>query len=160
MKLLPLAGLAAGLLLAGCHNDLEDDVRTALGPREQPKQRTFAADQRPVWLAARKAVDDLDYHFEKGGPAEGRLEALSKVSRGEDQGSERQIRLKVTMQPAPESGTVVEVSLTEIIEENSSTQPGFATETPLLDTPLYSVFFNLVQTHLQDPGPPSAATTP
>ncbi len=160
--LLPVAALLVGLCLGGCHGDgdLGEDVRSALGPREQPKERTFAADQRPVWTAARKAVDDLDYHFEKGGPAEGTLEALSKVERGEDEGSGRQVRIKVSMQPAPDSGTVVQVSFTEILEQRSSDQPGFATETPLLDTPLYNVFFNAIQSHLQSPGPRSAQGTP
>jgi len=151
MKLLPFAAVCAGLLLGGCESGLPDDVRSALGPREAPRSRTFAADQRATYAAARLAVDDLDYHFEKGGPAEGTLEALSKVARGDDPGSGRQLRLKVSMQPAPESGTEVEVSFTEIIEPDSANHPGFATETPLHDTPLYDVYFKSIQAHLLAP---------
>jgi len=49
------------------------------------------------------------------------------------------------MVPAAEGGTSVEVSLTEIIEGNTESQPGTATETPLRDTPLYEVFFRELQ---------------
>jgi hypothetical protein len=59
--------------------------------------------------------------------------------------------MKVHLSPAAESGTEVEVSLIEVIEEDTANQPGMATQTPLRDTPLYEVFFRDVQTALTAP---------
>jgi hypothetical protein len=152
MKTTPLiAVLCAAALLSGCESGLSDDVRSALGPREAPRSRVFAADQRATYLAVRAASDEMGYKFERGGPAEGELEAMSPINRGDDPGSSRQVSMKVHLSPAAESGTEVEVSLVEIIEEDSANQPGMATQTPLRDTPLYEVFFRNVQTALGAP---------
>jgi hypothetical protein len=152
MKIPPLfAALLAAALLSGCESSLPDDVRSALGPREAPRSRVFQADQKATYAAVRAAADEMGYKFEHGGPAEGRLEAMSPINRGDDPGSARQVSMKVTLSPAAESGTEVEVSLVEVIEEDSANQPGMATETPLRDTPLYEVFFRNVQTALGGP---------
>ena len=152
MKTLPLiAALAAAALLTGCESSFSDDVRSALGPREAPRSRVFQADQRATYAAVRAAADEMGYKFEHGGPAEGELEALSSINRGDDAGSARQVEMKVHLSPAAESGTEVEVSLIEVIEEDSANQPGMATQTPLRDTPLYEVFFRNVQTALAAP---------
>jgi hypothetical protein len=145
------AALLAAALLSGCESSLPDDVRSALGPREAPRSRVFQADQKATYAAVRAAADEMGYKFEHGGPAEGRLEAMSPINRGDDPGSARQVSMKVTLSPAAESGTEVEVSLVEVIEEDSANQPGMATETPLKDTPLYEVFFRNVQTALGAP---------
>jgi hypothetical protein len=155
MKFLPLAAACAALVLSGCESGLSDDVRSALGPREAPRSRVFQADQRATYEAARKAVDDMEFRFLKGGPAEGTLEALSAIGGGDEgAASARQISMKVSMQPGPESGTLVEVSLTEILEADATNQPGMATETPLRDTPLYDVFFKDIQKFLEQPAQP------
>jgi hypothetical protein len=152
MKTLPLiAALAAAALLTGCESSFSDDVRSALGPREAPRSRVFQADQRATYAAVRAAADEMGYKFGHGGPAEGELEALSSINRGDDAGSARQVEMKVHLSPAAESGTEVEVSLIEVIEEDSANQPGMATQTPLRDTPLYEVFFRNVQTALNAP---------
>jgi hypothetical protein len=149
MKTIPMiAALAAAALLSGCESGLPDDVRSALGPREAPRTRVFQADQKATYAAVKAAADEMGYKFEHGGPAEGRLEAMSPINRGDDPGSARQVSMKVTLSPAAESGTEVEVSLVEVIEEDTANQPGMATQTPLRDTPLYEVFFRNVQTAL------------
>jgi hypothetical protein len=125
VKILSLSAVLLGAaLLAGCESGLPDDVRSALGPRERPRTRTYPA---------------------------GELEALGAISAGDEPGSSRQISMKVHLTPAAESGTDVEVSLTETIEEASASEKGLATETPLRDTPLYEVFFRNLQTALSAP---------
>jgi hypothetical protein len=151
MKLIPFAPVCLALLLAGCESGVSDDVREALGPRESPRTRVFQADQKAVYAAARHAVDEMEFRFVRGGPAEGKLEAMSPVTAGDDPGSSRQISMKVSMEPAADSGTTVEISLTEVLEEDSSNQPGMATQTPLRDTPLYQVFFKDIEAALEAP---------
>ena len=150
MKLLSMTALSGALLLGGCESGLPDDVRSALGPREAPKTKVFQADQKAVYAAARKAVDEMEFHFEHGGPAEGRIEAHSSITGGDDTAtSARQIAMKVTMEPDAGGGTSVEVSLTEILSADPTNKEDMATQTPLRDTPLYDVFFKDIQTYLQ-----------
>jgi hypothetical protein len=146
-----IAVLCGAALLAGCDSGISDEVHSVLGPREAPKSRVFQADQRATYNAVKAAVDAMGYRFVHGGPAEGSLEALSGIADGEDPGSSRQISMKVHLTPDGESGTEVEVSLTEMIEEPTPNQPAMATQTPLRDTPLYEVFFRSVQTALTSP---------
>lgn len=159
MKLLTPFAACCALVLAGCESsDIPDSVRSVLSEREAPRSRVFQADQKATYEAARAAADEMGFRFVRGGPAEGKLEALSGISSGDDAGSSRQVSMKVHMDLAPEAGTEVTVSFAEIIEEASATQPGTATETPLRDTPLYEVFFRNIQKALQTP--PGPGTMP
>jgi hypothetical protein len=146
-----LAVCLAAALLGGCNSDLQDEVRSALGPREAPRSQVFQADQRAAYDAVKAAVGEMSFTFVRGGPAAGQLEAMSGVASGDQPNSSRQILMKVHLTPAGEAGTEVQVSLIETIEADSSRQPGMATETPLRDTPLYSVFFRDVQNALNAP---------
>jgi hypothetical protein len=140
------------LLLAGCESDSADIVHSVLSAREAPRSRTFQGETRAVYEAARAAAGEMGYRFVRGGPAEGKLEALSGISGGDNSGSSRQISLKVQIGPAEVSGSEVTASFTEIIEEGSAGLPAMATETPLRDTPLYEVFFRNVQKALDAQG--------
>jgi hypothetical protein len=119
----------------------------------------FQADQRATYVACKAAAESMGFRFVRGGPAEGEIEALSRITEGEDPGSSHQISMKVKLNPAGESGTEVVVSLTEMIEEPPSnessmstpTEPAMATQTPLRDTPQYEVFFREVQEALTAP---------
>jgi len=157
--LTPIAACCAALFLAGCESDLHDSVESVLSAREAPRSRVFQADQKATYEAARAAADQMGYRYVRGGPAEGELDALSGISNGDDVGSSTQISMKVRMAPGGESGTEVTVSFSEIMEANSSNQPGMATETPMRDTPLYEVFFRSLQQALAGP-PKTAAGTP
>lgn len=143
--LLLSATCIAALLLAGCESDSDDIVHAVLNAREAPRSRTFQGDSRAVYEAVRSAADEMGYKYVHGGPAEGRFEALSGISGGDDVGSARQVSMKVRIDPSEDASCIVTISLTEIIEENSASLPAMATETPLRDTPLYEVFFRNVQ---------------
>jgi hypothetical protein len=137
--------LAASLLLcAGC-DSIPDSVLDRIDGAEPPHVRIFAADQRTTYLGARAAIDQLGFRFVKGGPATGDLEALSVLVPGEAQGSTQQFSLKATFSPTPDGGTEVDVWLKEVIEGDTENRQGFATESPLRDTPLYETFFRAVQ---------------
>jgi hypothetical protein len=156
MKFLTLAGACcAAALLSGCESGGSDmpELMT-LGAREAPKSRTYEADQKATYEAAKAVVAKMEYRFVRGGPAEGRLEALSSINGGEEPGSARQLSLKVTFGPGATSGTEMTVSFTEIIEADSANHPGVATQTPLHDTPLYEDFFRDVQRALDTPPKP------
>jgi hypothetical protein len=150
----PLFALAACLALvfvAGCDTDVGEKVGSVLSAREEPRVREFQGDSKAVYAAARAAADEMGYRFVRGGPAEGKMEALSGISGGEDTGSSRQVKMKVRIEPTGDSTCEVSVSFGEIIEDNSLNAPGMATETPLKDTPLYEVFFRNVDKALKAP---------
>jgi hypothetical protein len=146
-----IAACCAVSLLAGCESDFSDKVHSALSEREAPRSRVYQADQKAAFVAARAAAEGMGYRMVHGGPAEGELDALSGISSGDDVGSSRQVSMKVRMEPSGDSGTEVTVSFSEILEADSTNQPGTATETPLRDTPLYEVFFRNVQQALLAP---------
>jgi hypothetical protein len=154
-----IAVLLAAALLAGCDSGISDELHSVLGPREAPKSRVFQADQRATYNAVKAAADEMGFRIVRGGPAEGELDALSRISEGDDPHSSHQVSMKVRLNPAADSGTEVVVSLTEMIEEpvtsepsmSSPAGPDLATQTPLRDTPLYEVFFRNVQDSLSAP---------
>lgn len=136
--------LAAALLLgaAGC-DEITEPLREQIDPAARPEVRVFSADQRTTYEAARAAVEQIGFHFVRGGPAEGEIEALSGLETGDTQGSTEQFSLKATLSPTPD-GTEVSVWVKEIIEADSEHRQGFATETPIKDTPLYETFFHAI----------------
>ncbi len=146
-----LALLCVSLFLAGCESSLPDSVSSVLGPREAPRSRVFQAEPRATYAAVRAAAEGMGYRYVRGGPAEGRFEALSVISPGEQVGGSEQISMKVRLEPGPESGTEVTVSLSEILEPDSTGRTGVATQTPLRDTPQYEVFFRSIETALRMP---------
>ena len=152
MKLISIAAACcAAALMSGCQSGLTDDLHAALGPRESPRTRVYQADQRATYEAAKAVIEQMGYRFVRGGPAQGEIEALSAISGGDERGSARQISMRIKLRPGPESGTEMELSLTEILEGDSVNQRAMATQTPLIDTPLYRDFFRNVQTALNGP---------
>ncbi len=152
MKSLSLLALICGAtLLSGCESGFSDDVHSVLGPREAPKSRVFQADQKATYAAVKAAAESMGYRVVHGGPAEGELDALSGITDGEDAGSAHQVSMKVRLSPNGDSGTVVEVSLTEMIEDRTPEQPAMTTQTPLRGTAQYEVFFRDIQAALAGP---------
>jgi hypothetical protein len=148
MKRLPLFPLfAAVLLFAGC-----DSVRERFSPPVEPHVRTYPADPKATYAAARAALDKMGFRFVHGGPAAGTLTAVSDVSTGETMASARQFTLKAEFTDAPGGdGTQVSVRMTEVVESGPEHERPLATETSLRGTSLYEVFFRLIQQGLGAP---------
>ena len=146
-KILLSCSLAILAFCAGCESmsDMKDGVRERLNARNEPKVRLFAGDQRAVYAAALRAVGQMEYRFVRGGPAQGKLEAVSGLTTSDSLGSARQITLKLELHPNLDGGTEMSLWLNEIIEADSERRAGQGTSTPLRDTPLYEVFFRTVQ---------------
>ncbi len=143
--------LVAALLLSGCGT--VDSLRQRVTEDAPPHVRVFPADPRATFAAARAALDSIGYTFVRGGPAQGRMEALSAILPGEAGENARQISLSAQFRAA-EGGTEVGVVLKEIVEDDSA-RLGVATTAPLRDTPLYEVFFRAIQANLPPAGPSS-----
>lgn len=141
--------LAGALLLGGCA--VADSVRDQVAKDHAPHTRIFAAEPRATYAAAHAALEPLGFKFTHGGPAEGRMDALSAVMPGEAGENARQVSLHAEFHSA-EGGTEVDLTLKEIIEDDSA-HLGMATTTSLHDTPLYEVFFHAIQTNLTAPAP-------
>lgn len=139
--------LAAAVAVSGCESisDATTAVRGRIAAREEVKSRSFAAPPRVVYEAVKTASVQMGYRFVRGGPAQGEFEAVSGVKAGETHGSARQIAMKVRLRPTLEgTGTDVAVSLTEIIEADSSNRAGQGTALALRDTPQYEVLFQRI----------------
>jgi len=92
----------------------------------------------------------MEFRVTKGGPAQGKIEAVSGLSKGDNLQSSRQITISIRISALGDSSEVSAV-LKEVIEQDSNEHPGFATETKLRDTPYYEVFFNGLAQALADP---------
>lgn len=138
-----LLGLCAIFACSGCES-LTDNVREKF-VTPPPKTRLFAADSRATYAAARTAVEQIGFRFQRGGPAQGELEAVSGLTASDSLRSSRQVIMKVRLHAALDGGTEVTVRLTEVIETDASKTAGVGTETPLRDTPLYEVYFRSIQ---------------
>ena len=149
MRLILFLCAVGCVVLSGCDSltDTSAMVR-GLSSRGQPKTHAFAGDPHAVYTAAKASLDAIDFRYTGGGPAQGRLEALSGLSQGDSARSTRQVALKATFEPSPDGGTEVSLLLSEYNEADSSNHPGMTTETPLTDTPLYEVFFRELQKNL------------
>jgi hypothetical protein len=139
-----------GVLLAGCEQ-VPESIRERVpgGGAAQPRVQVFQADPKATFAAAKAALDQMGYKFTGGGPAQGRMEAMSEISPGDWPGSSHQFSLHADFRPAPDGpGTQVTVRMTEVIEADSTNHPGQGTENALTDTPLVDVFFHAIQQNL------------
>ena len=141
--------LLAALAFSGC-----ESMPGGSGGRPGPapdRVRTFAGDPRAVYDAARAALGQMDFKVTGGGPAQGRIEGVSKLSPGGTLRSTRQISISVRILEVAEGSCEVSVVLKELIEADSYDRQGFATESSLRDTPYYVVFFNYLGLALAAP---------
>jgi len=94
----------------------------------------------------------MGYRQTRGGPAQGEFEAISAVAPGERHGTSRQVLMKARLSAGLDGrSTILGVSLSEVLEEDSSHRPGLATRTALRDTPQYQVLFQRVSDALGVP---------
>ncbi len=137
-----------GLAFAGCAaiSDATHTVREKFAARDQPQTRTYAADRRATYEAARVAIGQLGFRYVRGGPAQGELDAISGLTADSNSlRTTRQVTLKARFASRSEGGTEVRLWLKEVVEPNAERRAGQATESPLRDTPLYEVFFRTVE---------------
>jgi hypothetical protein len=115
-----------------------NDVREKFAA-PQPKVRTFPADTRTVYAAARTALGQMSFRVISGGAAQGKIEAVSGLNSDDSRRATRQVLMSIRIEPAMEGGSAVSVLLKEAVEEDF--EKGIATHTVLRDTPYYEVFF-------------------
>lgn len=137
------------LAFSGCES-APGEVHGRLGP-PPATTRTFQAEPRAVYDAALVSLAQMQFRVTRGGPAQGKIEAVSGLSTSDSMTSTRQISISIRISPAGSEGTEVSADLREAIEEDSQNRQGFATETKLRDTPYYEVFFNGLAQALNSP---------
>ena len=149
----PILLLAATCsLVAGCAS--VETMRNAVKERivgAPPKMRVVEGDPRQVYEAARLTIEKLGYQVTTGGPAQGRLEGLSRIGGGDDFKSSRQRAISVHLQPEEGGSVVVQVRLSEIVEDSFNRLANPATETPRRDSAGYDAFFEELARQLQGP---------
>lgn len=139
--LITVLALGASLLIAGCESrpSISETVRQKFAPTF--KTHVVQVEQRQAYDAAKAALGKFGFRFMSGGPAQGKIEALSAVDASDALQRARQVSLSVRLSPASSGGTEVEALFSEILEDSFSKREGMGTTQPLKDTPLYEVFF-------------------
>jgi hypothetical protein len=140
--------MLTGLAFSGC-GSAPGEVYGRAGPAPETT-RTFQSDPRSVYDAALVSLARMEFRVTKGGAAQGRIEAVSGLSKTDNLRGSRQITISVHISAFGDSSEV-SAELKEVIEEDSNDRPGFATSSKLRDTPYYDVFFNGLAQALADP---------
>jgi hypothetical protein len=113
-----------------------------------PRIRVVSGEVKQVYEAARQAMEHFDYHFTEGGPAQGRLEGLSRIEGGGGFDSSMQRSVSIRLEALDGGRVEIRLKLTEIIEEDSGRSARPATETPVRDPAAYDAFFEEVERRL------------
>lgn len=150
MKIISLFIAVLALFLSGCESmeATAGSVRERWNARDNGKVRVFAAEPRAVFDAAKTSIDSMGFKITRSGAAQGHIDAVNNVQSDDSLRSSRQVSLKVRISKKGD-GTELRAILTEVIEDNSSMRNGQATETALMDTPLYEVLFRQVGQNLE-----------
>ncbi len=145
--------VAIAALLAGCESihSMRDSVRERI-VGVPPHVRVVQGDAKQVFAAARLAMARLGYEMGRGGPAQGKLEGLTRVGTGDDFHSSRQREITINLLPGESGFIEVRVWLQEIVETDFGRASNPATEMPVRDNAAYDAFFDELQLRLQDVG--------
>jgi hypothetical protein len=109
------------------------------------RTKTFPADSRKTYEAAKAALGKINFRFVRGGPAQGQIEALSGLVTSDTLKSTRQLGLDVKLSNAIDGGTTVAVLFNEMVEDDSTNRGGLGVSTSLHDTALYDVYFRYIE---------------
>jgi hypothetical protein len=152
MKPFVLLASVLCLALAGCESvrDATSTVREKFAARTAPHTHLFAAESRAVYAATRSAIDAMGFTFQRGGPAQGEIEAISGLSSDNSLRMTRQVSMRVRLVTV-NGGTEAQVTLSEVVEDDFDKGAGHGTESPLRDTPLYEVLFHHIEQALAAP---------
>lgn len=145
-RFLLLSGVLVAAVLTGCES-VRSDLRAGVKEKiEGPTYRLHyvSTDARATYDAARIALGKMGYRFERGGAAQGLIEALGGVHSGESLKNSRQLRLRIEITTFGE-GSNVRALFTEVLEDDFSKGRGRATENSLRDTSLYEVLFRHIE---------------
>lgn len=140
-----------------------DAVRTRVKERivgVPPTVRTVVGSMPQVFQAARRVMVRFGYKITESGPAEGRLEGLSRVLSNDNFVSSRQRGIKIQLLKLDGGQVEIQLRMAEIIEESTNRSGMPATETPVRDPSIYDAFFDEVNRELTPPAQPAAARQP
>ncbi len=141
-RILSCSLVLAAAVLGGCSQF--ESVRDRFSP-PAPQVRVIQGEPRQVYDAARQAMERTGYQFTGGGPAQGRLDGLSAISRGGSFGAAQQRSIEIQLAPAETGSVEVKVLIKETIEREGDRSSGTATEQALRDPAAYDSFFALLQ---------------
>lgn len=144
------------LLLAGCESVRSDMRERFSGPTYQ--SRVVAVEPKPAYDAARAALASINFKFEGGGAAQGKIKAIGPLQpRVNGPGTASQMYADVKLSKALEGGTTVEVLFSELVEDDFNKRPGQGQITPLRSSSLYEVFFRYLDQEIAKPASKSQA---
>jgi hypothetical protein len=148
MKYFSLYFLGAILVaFTGCESVRSKVENRFASPVYQSK--IVSVDQHKAFEVARAALARMNFTYEGGGPAQGKIRALGPMHPSPSApGTARQISADVKLSPGPESGTMIEILFSEMVEDDFNKRPGLGELTPLRDAPIYEVFFSYVDGEL------------
>lgn len=136
------------LALAGCEST------GGLGERfkpAEPQRQEYEVSLDRVHESVRNALVFMGFKVTRANAARGTIEAVNAVRADAQLRGASQVSVKVRLESTLDGGTVMEVWMTEIVEDAFTGAGGYGTRTPLKASPLYDVLFRETERLLQTP---------
>ncbi len=130
-----LAGLMVLVVVGGCET-VGERMRSKFGPAPS-QSASYAAEPARVYEAARTVVTQMGFRILRGSASRGRLEAVSSVRTDDHFRGSRQLELKLAIEPAEEGGSLVQIIIMELVEDDSTKATGMGMASPLRDTGIH-----------------------
>jgi hypothetical protein len=155
--------LATAGVGGGCSSQLAN-IKQQINPAYHT-QTLAGADQRRAYDAALAALRQMGYKQTAGGPAQGRIEAISEMLAGAGATQTRRqvaVTIRITTAAtatAAGAGTAatIETLFTDIRPDAFNSREGMGSKQPLAESPLYDVFYKyLAQAAAALPSPASS----
>ena len=135
----------------GCTSvtDKISNLREKAATRGTPHVRLFAVDRRTAYAAALAALPKVGLQYQRGGAAQGELEAITEQT-AEGNGNRRsQLVMTVRLADTLDGTSEVRVWLEEYLETDARKSSGRATGTTVPDAALYEAFFRALEAGLK-----------
>ena len=107
-----------------------------------PKTHEVAAEPHEAYRVALLALKKLGFHYVRGGPAQGELEAINAIANDESIHQSRQVAVTVRFSGRDGGRTMVSALFRQIDENNPRNDvTGLVTEIPLRESNFYEALF-------------------
>lgn len=131
------------LLTAGCETGGSLSERFSTPPPHTHLFEHSAAEQ--VQAATKQTLLNMGFKVVRSSLSDGRIDAVNSVRADAALRGSSQISVKITLEENLDGATLMQVWMTEVVEDSFNGAGGYGTRMPLKASPLYEVLFRGVE---------------
>jgi len=138
-RTIPVILILVGVCAGGCET-VGERMQAKFGPAPS-RTETYEAHTVRAYEAAKEVLIQLGFRVVRGRAAQGRIDAVSSIRTDDHFRGSRQLELKARFEPTLDGGTAVRITITELIEDDTTKSSGMGVATPVKDGAVYQIFF-------------------